>query len=72
MQYSQEQYDLMAQFEKTYRYGRLDREPKSFWLKGIIYQDGEVNKLFLAYQQGYALGKHKFQQAEQAAEAGGE
>ncbi len=61
MLHSQEHYDLMAQFEKEYKHYRLDKEPKSFWPRGIVYQSGEVNALFLAYSQGYAMGKCKFQ-----------
>lgn len=48
-------YDLMEQFEKL-RLGRFDREHKDLWGKGIIYQDGRVNALFLAYRSGYAFG----------------
>lgn len=54
---TQEHYDLMKQFEKDCKPGRVDREDKSLWQKGIIYQDGHVNRLFLAYRQGYAYGK---------------
>lgn len=54
---TQEHIDLMAQFEKDLAPGRLDKEPKRLWPEGIIYQDGQVNKLFLAYRHGYAFGK---------------
>lgn len=51
---SQEHYQLMAQFERSHS-GRFDREDKSLWPKGIIYQDGRVNEMFLAYRNGYAF-----------------
>lgn len=53
---SQEHYDLMSAFERTHR-GRMDKEPKEFWSRGRIYQDGKVNELFLAFRQGYAYAK---------------
>jgi hypothetical protein len=55
---TKEHYDLMAQFERdqAFSHRRLDREDKSFWPKGVIYQDGQTNELFLAYRRGYALG----------------
>lgn len=52
-----EHYDLMANFEKLFKHRRLDKEDKAMWPKGVVYQDGEVNQLFLAYRHGYALGK---------------
>lgn len=54
---TREHIDIMAQFEKEYRSERLDREDRSQWHKGIIYQDGKVNELFLAFRKGYAFGK---------------
>jgi len=53
---SQEHYDLMSAFERTHR-GRMDKEPKESWSRGIIYQDGHVNELFLAYRNGYAYSQ---------------
>lgn len=47
---------LMEQFEREFS-GRHDKEPKNLWPMGQIYQDGQMNELFLAYRQGYALGK---------------
>ena len=50
--------DLMTMFEKEHRgVGRLDKENKDLWSRGIIYQDGQVNTLFLTYRKGYLLGK---------------
>ncbi len=53
---SQEHYDLLDAFEREYS-GRHDREPKDLWPMGRVYQDGQVNELFIAYRRGYALGK---------------
>ena len=52
-----EHYDLIKQFDKEYRGNRLDKETKDLWSKGCIYQDGEINNLFLAYRKGYSLRK---------------
>lgn len=53
---SQEHYDLMAMFEREHS-GRFDKEDKTLWPKGIVYQDGLVNELFKTYRRGYAYGK---------------
>lgn len=53
---SKEHYELMDQFEKEFS-GRMDREDKALWSKGIIYCDGGINELFKAYRRGYSLGK---------------
>ncbi|KVN92561.1 hypothetical protein [Burkholderia ubonensis] len=53
---SQEHYDLIANFERTFN-GRFDKEPKHLWPMGVVYQDGQVNALFDAYRKGYALHK---------------
>jgi hypothetical protein len=54
---SQEHYDLMVSFEREFHGCRLDREAKNFWPMGVVYCDGQVNKLFDAYRKGYALHK---------------
>lgn len=54
---TKEHYELMAQFDKEFKGARLDKETKDLWPKEIIYQDGRVNELFLAYRRGYAFGK---------------
>lgn len=51
-----EHYDLMSAFERQYSV-RFDREDKSLWPKGVIYQDMRVNDLFLAFRHGYAYAK---------------
>ena len=53
---SKEHYELIEQFEKQFN-GRFDKEEKSIWAKGNIYQDGSVNQMFLLFRAGYALGK---------------
>ncbi|HEH8637071.1 TPA: hypothetical protein SH370_003573 [Pseudomonas aeruginosa] len=60
---AKEHYELMAQFEREHS-GRFDKEDKSLWRKGIVYQDGYINELFLAYRRGYAYGKAAYQTAE--------
>ena len=54
---SSEFYELVAMFDREYRGHRLDKEAKDMWPKGYVYQNGEVNQLFLAYRRGVALGK---------------
>lgn len=53
--------EMMQNFERAYSHYRLDREPKELWTNGIVYQQGELNALFLAYRQGYALAKGIYQ-----------
>lgn len=50
-------HELMAAFERDYKGRRLDLEDKSLWPKGIIYQDGHTNELFLAYRLGASYAK---------------
>ena len=54
---TQEHIDLMAMFDREHKGRRLDKETRDNWSRGIIYQDGHVNELFLTYRKGYALGK---------------
>ena len=55
--FSKAHYDLLEMFEHEFKgEGRFDRETKDLWPKGNIYQNGEINRLFLAYRKGYALG----------------
>jgi hypothetical protein len=53
---SKEHYELMLQFEKQFT-GRFDKEEKSLWAKGNVYQDSMVNQMFVVFRAGYALGK---------------
>ena len=61
---SQEHYDMMASFEKYMKQcpipGRLDREDKSIWRKGHIYQDGNTNDLFNLYCAGYSHARCEY------------
>lgn len=54
---TQEHQDLLAMFEREFKGRRFDKEPKDIWPMGRVYQDGQVNELFLAYRRGYAYGK---------------
>ncbi len=55
---SKEHYDLIAMFEKEFKgEGRMDKEAKDQWVRGYVYQDGTMNRLFLAYRRGAAYGK---------------
>jgi hypothetical protein len=62
---TKEHADLMAQFERDCKLyiGRVDKESKDQWPRGIIYQDGKTNALFLIYRKGYAFGKFAEMQA---------
>ena len=53
---SGEIYEVMEDFEKVAS-GRMDKEPKEFWVKGQWYQSGEINKLFDMYLKGWVAGK---------------
>lgn len=54
---TQEHIDLIQMFEREITGYRTDKESKDLWPKGRIYQDGQLNELFLVYRRGYALGK---------------
>ncbi|TQV80351.1 hypothetical protein [Denitrobaculum tricleocarpae] len=53
---SKEHYELMEMFEAEFKDYRLDKEQKALWPKGVVYQSGETNALFLAYRRGVAYG----------------
>ena len=53
---TKQHYALMEMFDREFKHCRLDKEDKALWPKGVIYQDGRVNELFLAYRRGYAYG----------------
>ena len=57
---SQEHHDLMIEFEKRYK-RKPDRESKQLWPQCHIYCNGDVNREFLAYREGYALAKAIYQ-----------
>lgn len=54
---TQEHYDLMDQFEKTYKHLPMTREAKEFWPKGHVYTNGQTNDAFIAYRHGYAFAR---------------
>jgi len=55
---TKEHYELIAQFDLQFKSRRLDKEEdKSLWAKGFVYQDGQVNDLFLVFRQGYSFGR---------------
>lgn len=49
--------DMMAMFEREFVGKRFDKEEKSIWPLGRVYQDGVTNELFLAYRRGCAYGE---------------
>lgn len=55
---TQEHYDIISSFEKYIAGGffllRMDKEEKSEWQKGRIYQSGETNNMFKLYSAGYS------------------
>lgn len=53
---NKEHYDLMSAFERQHS-GRFDKEDKSLWPRGIIYQDGAVNELFASFRRGHAYAQ---------------
>lgn len=58
----QEHYTIMEAFEKAYaRSYRMDKEEKSLWHKGVIYQHPVANELFLAFRQGVSFGRNLYQ-----------
>lgn len=54
---SRDHYELMEMFEREFRGLRMDREDKSLWPAGHVYQSGETNNLFLAYRKGVSYGR---------------
>lgn len=60
--HTQAHYDVIDAFERAFKHersfrnGRLNKEDKAMWSKGAVYQDAEVNFLFLAFRHGVAYG----------------
>ena len=50
-------HDAITSFEKSFKGFRTDKEDRSIWKTGCIYQHGEYNQMFKVYLQGYALGR---------------
>ncbi len=57
-------YELMGDFERIYSRRCLDRKDRIMWGRNQIYQDEEVNDLFLAFRAGYILAEVVAQQEE--------
>lgn len=58
---TKEHYEVIEAFERAlphlrFTSGRLDKEDKASWAKGHVYQNGEINNLFLAFRHGVAYG----------------
>lgn len=51
-----EHYELIEMFERQFKEFRLDKEDKSMWPRGHVYQSGVTNDAFLAFRHGYAFG----------------
>ena len=58
---SKEHYDLMANFEQQFK-TKPEREAKELW-KHSIYCDGQINRDFIRFREGYALAKAIYQNA---------
>lgn len=56
---TKEHYEMMEEFEK-WACGRFDKEPKEFWSKGMVYQNGEINEQFRMFCIGYSVGRQKY------------
>lgn len=55
--FSKDHYVMVEFFDRTFKgQFRLDKEDKSMWDKGHIYQNAEANLAFLAFRQGVAYG----------------
>lgn len=58
---SKEFYDMMDNFENNKNNlpytGSFEREDKSMWVRGQIYQDGKTNSFFQCFMLGYQLGR---------------
>jgi hypothetical protein len=60
---TQEHEEIIKMFEIEFKGRRFDKEPKAIWTMGRIYQDGQLNELFLAYRRGYAFAKATHREA---------
>ncbi len=55
---SKEHYDMIAFFERCFKgQFRMDKEDKSLWSKGNVYQNSDANRAFLAFREGVAYGR---------------
>ena len=54
---TKEHYEMMNFFEKMFPYYRHDKEDKSMWAKGVIYEQPELNELFKVFRLGVEYGE---------------
>jgi len=59
---SKEHYEAVEMFDRIVKSSpsmrfRLDKEPKTIWSTGSVYQDGSANMAFNAFLHGVAFGK---------------
>lgn len=57
--HTKEHQDIIKAFEGLHA-GRFDKEDKELWVKGYVYQDGELNKQFIAFRHGYSVGRSAY------------
>ena len=57
--HTKEHADMIKDFEGKFP-GRHDKEPKELWPRGVIFQDGLMNQLFLAYRAGYSTARCEY------------
>ena len=55
---SKDHYEMIEFFDRAFKgQFRLDKEDKSMWASGYVYQHGDANRLFKAFREGVAYGK---------------
>lgn len=54
---TKEHYELMDFFERSFVKRDCQRESSDIQKIGHVYQNGEINRQFLAFRAGYAFGK---------------
>lgn len=54
---SKELSEVMSTFEKTHKHMQVTREKRGEAPVGHWYTNGETNKAFVSYLEGYSLGK---------------
>ena len=57
---SKEFYEMTENFDKNFSHLRLDKENKENWAQGQVYQNGETNNMFKAFQHGYELARANY------------
>lgn len=64
---TKEHYDILTAFEKSHSGLRFDKEPYELWSKGVVYQNGEVNKLYGLFMLGYSTARTVYMQEDNTA-----